>query len=146
MSEGERDRGNPVILALGHLGNWDLSGQTIASQGIPGIFLMRNQRNPLINDWINRARTSEGSEVIERSDPQLLRKVTRSLKEGKVLAILIDIRAQQDAYALPFLGGTANVGRGLSVFARMTGATIFPAHLERVGYRTHRWAITDPIR
>ena len=28
----------------------------------------------------------------------------------------------------------------------MTGATIFPAHIERVGYRTHRWAIADPIR
>ncbi|MCG8653204.1 MAG: lysophospholipid acyltransferase family protein, partial [Pirellulales bacterium] len=118
----ELNRG--VIIAVPHLANWDLAGVGLQRLGYPMTFIVRSQKNPLFDRHLNRLRGSLGSEVIERDDPLLVRKVVRSLRNGNVVAILIDLRARKDGLQVPFLGHVADIGRGVGLIARVAGCPV----------------------
>ncbi len=139
-------RGQGAILAVIHMGNWDAAGIAMEQLGIPMLVIARSQKNPLINDYLNRARSLHESVVVDRDDPALMKKVLAWLKEGKVLAILIDLYAKQGGAQVPFLGKQANIGRGIGVIARHSGAPIYPAITIRKGWTNHSWSVCDAIQ
>jgi lauroyl/myristoyl acyltransferase len=67
------------------------------------------------------------------------------LKEGKVMAILPDVRARTEALPIEFLGREANIGAGMALFARQAGVPIFPIILKRVGWTRHVWTPLEPV-
>ncbi len=138
------EEGKGVILALPHLGNWDLAGILTAHAGLPIFSIAGIQHNPLTNDWINRKRAT-GITILERGSSSM-RQVLRRLKAGEILAILPDVRMKQPDLPIRFLGGTANLGRGMAAFSRATGAPILLATVKRVGASRHFVAVSDPIR
>lgn len=138
---GER----PVIFAVLHMGNWDLAGQAVELNGLPSFFIMRRQRNPLTSDLLNVGRTAHGSEVLERDDPNMVRKAVRKLKDGRTMAILIDLRARTEALSLDFLGHKANIAGGLGVMARLSNAAVVPCRVIRKGWWRHEAVALDEI-
>ena len=139
------DEGNGVVLALPHSGSWDMAGVLCDLKGLPIFFIARRQTNPLTDDYMNRMRGASGVEAV-LNDSHMLRGVIRKLKEGKVLAILPDVRSRTPSLSIEFLGGSANLGAGMAMFSRQTGAPILPAGLIRDGWSRHRWKTFDPIR
>lgn len=139
-------RGEGYILAVGHLGNWDLAGIGATLLGAKLFAMMRRQRNPLINAYLNRLRSGFGMGVVERNS-RALASVVRRLKKGEGLAILPDLRAksQDTALPVPFLGGTAWIAGGMGLFARHAGVPILVAITTREGWFRHRWKTLDPI-
>jgi KDO2-lipid IV(A) lauroyltransferase len=93
------------------------------------------QKNPLVNDWINRQRES-GMTILERGGGTL-KQIIRLLRSGNVLAILPDVRMPTPDLKLPFLGGTANLGRGMALFAITAKVPIIPAVFRREGWTRH---------
>jgi KDO2-lipid IV(A) lauroyltransferase len=138
-----KERGG--ILALAHSGNWDLSGQAIRLMDVPVLFLMRNQRNPLVNDFLNRMRTAHGGNGIDRDEPGMIRHCLRALKNGTSMAVLIDLRAKTEALEIEWLGKPANLGRGLGLLAYQARATVYPATLRRTSWTQHEWTMLEPI-
>jgi KDO2-lipid IV(A) lauroyltransferase len=134
-----------VILAVPHMGSWELAGLSLASLDVQLFFIVRKQRNPLFDAYLNKLRSRYGQECLDRDDPSLIRKVLRRTKQGKVLAILPDIRARTDAVHCRFLGGDAVVGPGMALFARQTKTPVLPACVIREGWARHRWKGFDPI-
>jgi lauroyl/myristoyl acyltransferase len=47
--------------------------------------------------------------------------------------------------SIPFLGGEANLGSGMALFARMTNLPIYPCCCVRDGWTRHRIAETYPV-
>ena len=139
------DEGNGVVLAVPHSGCWDMAGVLCDLKGLPIFFIARRQKNPLTDDFINRMRGTSGIETV-LNDSRMLRGVIRKLKEGKVLAMLPDVRSRTPSLSIEFLGGSANLGAGMAMFSRLTGAPILPAGLIREGWSHHRWKTFDPIR
>ena len=137
------ERHGGVVVAVPHTGNWDLAGIACHRLGI-GIFsVAARQRNPLVNDWLNALR-GEGMEVMQRGSGTL-RHILARLRGGGALAILPDVRVRQPDLAVPFLGGTANLGRGMAQFARAAGVPIYPVVVSRIGWSRQRFEPLPPV-
>ena len=135
--------GRGIVLALPHFGNWYLAGSVMAHYGIPLFAVAGVQRNPLTNDWMNR-RLYGKMKIFERGS-SALRQCVKSLRSGGVLAILPDVRMKTPDLTMRFLGGDANLGRGMAAFARRTGSPIVLAKIRRVGLSRHVFDIAEPL-
>ena len=133
-----------LILALPHMGNWDLAGVACERLGIKILAVAARQKNPHVNAWL-AARRGEGIHMIERGAGDTAREALKLLAEGWVFAILADVRVKKPDVVVDFLGGKANVGRGLAVYAWCANAPIVPVVCERVGWRRHRFHVLDPL-
>ena len=128
--------GRGVVLALPHCGNWDLAGSLVELAGLPIFSVAAKQRNPFMNRLMNRMRGGHGMEVLERDGgPRVYMEMLRRIRRGQVFAILPDTRSRTPALAVPFLGGTANLARGMALLAIQAGAPVVPLVMRRVAWR-----------
>ncbi len=133
-----------AILAVPHMGNWDLAGVGAHLMGLPIFFMARRQKNPLTDAYLNRMRGVTGVKTV-LTDSGALRRVVRHLKEGRVFAMLPDVRARESSIRVRFLGGDADLAKGMDAFARHAGVPIFPAYALREGWTRHRWVVLEPV-
>ncbi len=145
LQEHLKATGQGAIIATCHMGSWELASLTSLACGLPLFSLAAPQKNKLVDDYLNRLRAGTGFETLLRGTPAL-RGIIRKIREGKVLAILPDVRAKTPALAIRFLGKTMNAAGGLGLIARMTGAPIFPCVITRVGWARHRYRTFAPLR
>jgi len=131
-----RKTGQGAVLALPHMGAWDLAATVGISWGIPLFSVAGRQRNPLTNRYISKLRLSGGIETLERGDGTM-KQVFRRLRAGGFFAVLPDVRMRTPDIEVPFLGGTANLGRGMAVFARKVGVPVFTCAAVRRGWTGH---------
>ena len=142
-AELEKKRG--IIVALPHMGNWELAGIALQSQGVNLITLVRRQKNPLMDRWINRLRTGTGVEAIDTHSRDI-GAVARKLSEGnKVLTILPDVRAKTGGVAVRYLGVETVVPAGLAHYAQEAGVPVYTAEVIRTGWMHHGWRKTGQI-
>jgi len=136
--------GKGGIIATGHTGSWEMAVLACLAYDIPLFSLGAPQKNKLVNDFINHSRTCSGFETVFRT-PSVLKVIIRKIKEGKMLAILSDVRGKTDALPIKFLGKTANVAEGMGFIARQTNVPVFPTIITRIGWGQHRYRVHDPI-
>lgn len=136
--------GRGAIIAAPHTGNWELVGVASHLRGLPMFFIARRQKNPLTDAYLNRMRGSTGVDTV-LNDERVLLGVIRRLRTGMVLAILPDVRSRTPSLAVPFLGGTANLGAGMGLFARAAQVPIFPCAVLREGWMRHRVLPFPPV-
>lgn len=129
--------GKGAILALPHCGNWDWAGSAVFLAGIPIFSVAGKQRNPWMNRYINRLREGCGMAVLERGESggRTYIEMLRRIRRGEVFAILPDSRSRTPALEMPFLGGTANIARGMGLLACQTGAPVIPLVIRRTSWR-----------
>lgn len=125
----EREGG--VVLLTGHLGSWEMAGAGVAARGLPLDVVGKGMANRRFERDLFAARERLGMSVIEMSDAP--KGVLRSLRRGRVTAMLGDQNAHKHGIFLPFFGKPAATARGPALFAIRTGAPVF------VGF-----AIRDP--
>jgi len=137
----KRNRG--LIFAVPHTGNWDLAGWACSRYGISMFSVAGKQKNPHVNAWMNRQREN-GIKMLERGGGTL-KQIIRLLRAGHAFAILPDVRMPSPDLALPFLGKTANLGRGMAMFAISANVPILPAFFTRTGWTKHEFIHFDPL-
>lgn len=138
-----RERYGNVIFALPHSGNWDLAGVVCERLGLHVVAVGARQKNPLVNRWL-MARRGVGVKTFERGNG-FVENALPLMRQGYILAMLSDVRVKRPDVEVPFLGKTANIGRGLAVFSRISGFPLLPVYCERVGWTRHRFHVFDPI-
>ncbi len=136
--------GKGAIIATAHMGSWEMAALTSLACGIKLFSIAAAQKNPLVDEFINRMRSGTGFETLLRS-PSMLKGIVRQIREGKVLAILPDVRSRTPGLQIKFLGQTANIAGGMGLIARMTGVPIFPCVITRQGWMRHHYRVCDPI-
>ena len=136
--------GRGAILACAHMGNWEFAGAASNLHGIPVFSMGGRQRNPLFDRLLNRLRERSGMKTLVRGSTSLAA-IIRELKGGGVFAILSDVRMPTPALPIRFLGGEANIGPGLAMFAYHASVPVFPCVILRDGWTRHRLAIGQPI-
>ena len=104
--------GAGVILALPHMGNWELSGVACFRQGIPIFNIAAEQKNPLTNAFFNKVRSSPGIDSVARGSGDM-RAVVRKVKQGGVLCILADSRMRKEV-TKNSRNGQGSAGRALT--------------------------------
>ncbi|HKG92885.1 MAG TPA: lysophospholipid acyltransferase family protein [Gemmatimonadaceae bacterium] len=108
--------GRGLLFVTGHLGNWELGGAYLAARGIPLDAVVRQMGNPLFDHYLNDTRGRLGVTVVY--DMEAVRRIPRSLREGRAIALLVDqgVLGLASTY-VPFFGRLAKTPRGPAVFA-----------------------------
>lgn len=135
--------GQGFILATPHFGNWEMAGIAGDLAGIPLFVIVRKQKNPLMNDYINQMRRSFTLEVLYR-EANMWKGVVDRIKAGKVLAILPDIN-MKNGITVDYLNGRATVAAGTAHFSRLANCPVYPIFVRRIGWTQHDATLLDPI-
>jgi len=112
------------LLAVIHMGNWDLAGFAGRLHGLPLFTIARDQSNPFFNRYMKTVRDRFNFEALDRHGS--LNSIVKKIKAGGVFTLLPDVRAKtrDTSVAVPFLGGTAYLMGGMGLFARLTGKPV----------------------
>ena len=137
--------GRGAIFACPHTGNWELAGMVVPSCGIDMFTLTGVQKNPLVQDYLQRLRHAPGVELLPRDAGATLRKIFAYLRKGKFLAIMPDLRSRQPGVRVRFFGGEANLYPGMGHFARQIEVPIFLAVMKRRGWTNHTIDLYGPF-
>lgn len=136
--------GRGVVLLTGHFGNWELGGAAVAARGIPIDVVARAQNNPLFDARLNATRAGLGMRVVDRRGST--KTLLRSLRDGRVVALVADQNVQSAGVFVPFFGVPAATARGPALLASRTGAAIvFAAAIRCPGGVARYRVVMHPI-
>ncbi|MFC2150569.1 lysophospholipid acyltransferase family protein [Calditrichota bacterium] len=116
------ERGKGILVASGHIGNWEILGAAMSAMGYPITYVVTNQSNKRVEEWIDRMRQSLGIEIIPRREA--VKGVLNALKRNRVIAVLCDQDAGDAGVFVEFFGRKASTPRGPALFHLKTGAPI----------------------
>ncbi len=136
--------GKGAIIAAPHMGSWEMATLTSLACGVRLFTVTGNQKNQLVEEYIHRMRMGSGFETLQRSS-SVLKGIIRRIREGKVMAMLPDVRSRTPGVVVQFLGKPANIAGGLGLIAKMTGVPIFPCIITRQGWTRHRYRILEAV-
>ncbi|GIV46132.1 MAG: acyltransferase [Ignavibacterium sp.] len=115
--------GNGVILLSAHFGNWEYIAASASLQLNKKFYIIvKNQRNKLVNDWMNRMRTRWLNEVVTLGVS--VRNIYAVLKNNGIAAMVADQRGPEEGLKLEFFGKKTSVYTGPAVLSLKTGAPI----------------------
>lgn len=138
------DKHGGVVIALPHMGNWDLAAITCSAFNFPLMAMARAQNNPLFEAWMQRNRLNV--QTIDRRHSSSFVRIAHHLKGGGVFAILPDVRHNKLAVSTTVFGKPdVQLGKGLSKFPRMANVPILPITMIRKSASHHQICIFDPI-
>jgi len=138
-----RDRGG-LIVALPHLGNWEVAGVEAAGLGLELVAAAELLPNPLISDWFIAQRAMYGIEVVlvkAGASTELLRR----LQAGKALALPSDRDLKGRGVAVTFFGEETTLPAGPFVLAKRTGAPVLPVATYFKPGRGHHFVVRPPL-
>jgi len=127
--------GKGVIVVTGHFGSWELLGASGVAHGLPVDFIVGDQTNTLVNDFINEMRQSAGIGIIPKGIS--VRGVFSSLKKNRVIAILSDQDARSAGIFVDFFGIPSSTYPGAAQFVWKRGCPMVFCSIVRRGDETH---------
>ncbi|OGP86961.1 MAG: hypothetical protein A2Y95_04155 [Deltaproteobacteria bacterium RBG_13_65_10] len=129
--EKAKERGKGCFYVTGHFGNWELLAHAHALAGHPFHAVVRPLDNPLLDDFLERMRSSTGNQIIDKKHGGA-KTMIAALRRNEDVGILIDQYSRRDKgiYA-PLFGVEASTTAGLAIMALRTGAPMIPAFIAR---------------
>jgi len=117
------EEGNGVILLSAHFGNWEFGANSVSLQANKRFnIIVKNLRNPLVSEWMNKMRTKWLNEVVPLGVS--VRQIYNDLKEKNIVAMIADQRGPEDSIKLDFFGRKTSVLVGPAVLSLKTGAPL----------------------
>ena len=117
-------RGKGVIMAVPHMGSWDMGGAYAGALGYR-ISAVAETFPGSLNEAVVRTRQRFGLDVITLGR-SAVRAITRALEENRIVALLCDLE-QGPGVKVQFFGRRAVVPGGPAAIAIKTGAALLPA-------------------
>ena len=116
-------KGKGVVLLTAHIGAFEILG-TFIGLNYKSIMVGTKLKDPRLDDLIVRSRSKGGSRYVHRGENTL--QLMRSLKEGRVMIILIDQDTKVKSRFVEFMGVQAATPVGATMIALKSGADIVP--------------------
>jgi KDO2-lipid IV(A) lauroyltransferase len=99
--------GHGLVMVSGHVGHWELLARRLVRGGVPCATVARSGTSPLLHTLLSRFRAAGRFEVLLRDDPGTARAIIRTLRQGKLLGLLIDQDTEVQGTMVPFFGRPA---------------------------------------
>jgi KDO2-lipid IV(A) lauroyltransferase len=123
--ERAKERGNGVLFATAHLGNWELSAFAHALLTEPMNVVVRPLDNALIDDLVETRRGLSGNTLLSKRD--FARSILHALKDNQPVGILVDQNSSPENGAfVPFFGKLACANLTFAKLAARSGAAVIP--------------------
>lgn len=137
-------RGDGVILALPHIGSWDVGGAYLVEQGIP-LTGVAEVAEPLeLFAWFVARRAALGLTALPLGSgaaAQLLREIHR----GGVVALLADRDILGDGVEVELFGARARLPRGPALLALRSGAPLLPCAVYQLPHGRYQMVVRPAI-
>ncbi|PID80490.1 hypothetical protein CSA17_02090 [bacterium DOLJORAL78_65_58] len=142
--------GRGVLILTGHIGCWELLGAEVARQvqearlGKLGV-VTGTIHNPAVDRLVQRRRARLGMEVLPRE--RGAGPILRHLRQGGIVAVLLDQNTRVDNILVPFFGRLAPTPAGLARMALRYGVPVLPVALARAGtgHEIRRGPVWNPL-
>ena len=124
-------RGKGMVVALPHMGNWDVAAIWLVHHGIPFTTVAERLKPESLFDRFVEYRESLGMEVLaltghERPPMDVL---TERLRAGKAVCLVADRDLSRNGVEVQFFGEATRMPGGPALLAATTGATLLPVSL-----------------
>lgn len=117
------DEGNGVILLSAHFGNWEYLAASVALQINKKFYVVvKPQRNPFVNNWMNKYRTKWTNEIVPLGVS--IRNIFSVLLNKGIVAMVADQRGPKESIKLEFFGRMTSVYTGPAVLSLKTNSPI----------------------
>jgi KDO2-lipid IV(A) lauroyltransferase len=137
------ERGRGVIVITGHIGCWELLAAYFSNGGYPVNVVGRELWEKRLNRELIRVRESVGYRTIDRDKGG--REMIRVLREGRLLAMLIDQHTRVSGIYVPFFNRPAHTPTGVARLSQRTGAPIVPMAIYMTQPGKHLIRVLEPI-
>lgn len=131
-------KGRPVLLAINHIGNWELYAQLVFQ--VPEAHfgtVYQALHNKLVDDLVNRDRRRLGVQTFDRKAG--FQGALALLREPGILGVLVDQHAGNSGVWTPFFNRLCSTSPLSSTLAIRTAAAVIPAAIYTTGFA--RWRV-----
>lgn len=141
--ERARAQGKGALLALAHLGNWDVAGRWLVESGVPLSVVAERLEPPRLHTWFTDFRRSLGFDVLVNG-PAITGEIVSALARNDAVALLCDRDVDGSGRSVEFFGEVTALPAGPAVLALRTGATLLPVGIYADGLR-YRLVVQPPV-
>jgi KDO2-lipid IV(A) lauroyltransferase len=118
------EEGRGVVLPSAHLGPWERLAATLSANGFPLTAVVRESYDPRFDRFTSAARDRAGFTTIARGAPGAATRIVRTLRQGRVLGIPMDLRTRAESVTVPMFGIPSRTPVGPARIALRTGAPV----------------------
>ena len=135
-------QGRGAIMAVPHMGSWDMAGSWAAAKGYP-VSAVTERFPGSLNDAVVETRQRFGLNVIMLGRPAV-RAITDAVRSNGVVALLCDLE-QGPGVDVRFFGRQAVVPGGPAAIAMKTGAALIPSYVYSVAPSRYHVHLDPPM-
>jgi lauroyl/myristoyl acyltransferase len=122
--------GRGVVIALPHLGNWDLAGAWVTTElETPFTTVAERLKPETLYDRFVAYREGLGMEVLPHSGGTTFGTLARRLRDGGMVCLVADRDLSASGVEVKFFGDVARMPAGPALLAQQTGALLLPVTL-----------------
>ncbi|WP_051745051.1 phosphatidylinositol mannoside acyltransferase [Streptomyces yerevanensis] len=137
--------GKGVILALPHLGNWDLAGAWVTTKlETPFTTVAERLKPETLYDRFVAYREGLGMEVLAH-DASVFGTLARRLRDGGLVCLVADRDLSASGVEVKFFGEPTRMPAGPALLAQQTGALLLPVTLWFDGSPVMRGRVHPPV-
>jgi KDO2-lipid IV(A) lauroyltransferase len=138
--------GKGVVLALPHMGNWEIAGLRAADEDARVLAVAEELGNERIVEWfIAMRRMMSIDVVIARKGGTVTRDLLQRLREGGVIALLCDRDIKGTGVPVEFFGEETTLPAGPIALADRTGAILLPVGTYFAKGAGHVFEVNEPL-
>lgn len=141
---GALEGGRGAILALPHLGGWDVGGAWLASVGVHPVVAVEALEPASLFRWFSAQREARGLTVVA-AGPGAAATLAGALRRNQVVGLVSDRALAGRGSTVSIFGAQATLPEGPALLALRTGAPILPAAVYLAGRGRHRAVIRPPL-
>ncbi len=142
-----------VIVLMGHFGNWEVGGYTLATLGFPSVSVARPLDNPYLNEFLLGVRQRTGQRIVDKGGATA--EAGPTLEAKGILGLIADQDAGKRGVFVDFFGRPASTFRSIALLARTYEVPVAVTYAKRTGrpfqfelgvqriIHPHEWADKD---
>ncbi len=137
--------GTGLVVALPHMGNWDVAARWMAASGHPALAVAERLQPDRLYRLFREHREALGLRIVGQSDPDVGRRLATALKEKEILALVADRDLNGRGIPVEMFGATRNLPAGPAVLSLRTGAPLVVAAVYETPEGDWRCLIGEPL-
>ncbi len=135
-----------VILALPHLGQWEVAGAWVGIRGYQITSVAEVLEPREVFEWFLELREEKfGMNIIAASDPAVTHELESCVERGDVVCLLADRDLTKHGQKVVFFGEETTMPTGPAHLALETGAPLLPTAVYEIGDWRYRGVVLAPI-
>ncbi len=138
-------RGRGVVYVSAHCGNWELMARALVRYGYPVNTIGKKSYDRRFTRQIDRFRREGAVHTLWRGEPDLLKRMTMVLRQGKLMGLIIDQDTKVPGVFVPFFKKPAHTPTAAALVARKASAPIVTGFSHRLPQGGYRIVVTEYV-